>query len=62
MNEQQIETRVERIMDRWDKLLMAGSISQEDYDREIEILDRWANQQYRALKPAPFKEDFLHYE
>jgi hypothetical protein len=61
LNEQQIEAKVERIMDRWDKCLMAGLISQEDYDNEVMILDKWASQQYEALKPAPFKEDFRNY-
>jgi hypothetical protein len=61
MTEYEIEAKAERIMERWDKCLMAGLISQNDYDHEVMIIDKWVSQQYEALKPAPFKEDFRNY-
>jgi hypothetical protein len=54
MNEYQIELRVERATDRLDLRLMNGSLSQAEYDREISILDKWAQQQYDAASTAPF--------
>lgn len=49
MNEDQIERQVEWAMDRLDKRLLDGTLSQEDYDREVVALDEWASQQMAAL-------------
>lgn len=48
MTEDQIELKVEREMDKLDRKLMDGRITQEEYDREIYLLDKWAEQQYRT--------------
>lgn len=45
MTESQIEIIVEKATDKLDRQLMAHKISQTQYDREIVILDRWAQQQ-----------------
>ena len=42
MTERQIETKVERMMDHLDRLLMAGELSQENYDAAVRDLDAWA--------------------
>jgi hypothetical protein len=55
MDEYQIEVAVERATDRLDRRFMAGMIDQAEYDREIVALDRWAQQQFDANKPAPFR-------
>jgi hypothetical protein len=47
LTEDQIERRVERAMDALDARLMAGSLTQAEYDHEVMILDKWASQQYR---------------
>ena len=44
--EYQIELSVERSMDRLDARLMAGRIGQEEYDAEVEALNKWAEEQY----------------
>ena len=54
MTEAQIERRVELATDRLDLRFLNGSMSQAEYDFEIRLLDKWAQQQYDALKPAPF--------
>lgn len=63
MTEEQIERHVERATDRLDRIFMADNspMAQAEYDREISILDKWAQQQYDALQPAPFREDFRNY-
>ena len=43
MNEDQIEKIVEQKIDRLDKLLLSGVISQEEYELEIKYLDQWSN-------------------
>jgi hypothetical protein len=49
LTEDQIERIVERETDRLDKALMKGVLTQEEYDREIIVLDKWASQQYRDI-------------
>lgn len=63
MVEYEIEAKVERVMNRLDKLLISGFINQEDYDKEVMIIDKWASQQYEAAcKSAPFREDYRNYQ
>ncbi len=52
LTEEQIERRAERAMDRLDRGLMAGIMTQAEYDREVSILDKWAQAQYDAMKSA----------
>lgn len=40
MTEQQIEERAERLMDSLDRRLLAGEISQAEYDEAVKSLDR----------------------
>lgn len=49
LNEDEIERIVEVTTDSLDKMLMKGILSQEEYDREIVALDKWASQQYSAI-------------
>lgn len=49
MTEDQIELKVEREMDRLDRQLMDGKITQEQYDRAVYKLDQWASQQLRKM-------------
>jgi hypothetical protein len=46
MTEDQIEQAVERAMDRLDRQLMNGSLSQEEYDTEVKSLAQWARDQF----------------
>ena len=48
LTESQIEIIVERQIDKLDKQLMQGKITQEEYDREVVIVDKWASQQYNV--------------
>lgn len=48
LTETQIELIVERQIDKLDKQLMQGKITQEEYDREVLIVDKWASQQYNV--------------
>lgn len=50
LTEDQIETRVEKAIDRLDRQLMTNKISQEEYDREVFTVDKWASQQYEYAK------------
>lgn len=45
MSEEQLELSVERITDRLDARLMAGQLSQADYDQTMRDLNHWANTQ-----------------
>lgn len=66
LTEDQIERRVERVMDTLDYRLLNGELSQSDYDREVSILDKWAQQQYDELTPnqprhcwpSPYAQDY----
>jgi hypothetical protein len=59
MTEDQIERRVERVMDALDARLMSGKLSQADYDWEVVSLDKWASQQYRAQEAAPVRAPWV---
>lgn len=52
--ENQIECRVEKMVDRLDRRFMNGAIEQAEYDREMVVIDKWAQQQIDALASAPF--------
>lgn len=52
LTEQQIEDLAERHMDKLDKKLMRGEITQSEYEREVFILDKWTAQQYKAQEQA----------
>ncbi len=52
LTEAEIELRVERQMDKLDKKLMRGEITQSEYEREVFILDKWSAQQYKAQEQA----------
>ena len=49
LSEQQVEAIVEKQMDRLDKQFMSGKLSQQEYDREVAALDKWASQQVQLL-------------
>jgi hypothetical protein len=50
LTEDQIETRVERAIDRLDRHLLSNQITPEQYDKDIVSIDTWALQQYEHLK------------
>lgn len=50
MTEDQIERRVEMIMDSLDARLMSGCLSQSDYDQEVKRLRAWEESQYQESR------------
>lgn len=50
LTENQIEHRVEVAIDRLDRHLMSNQITQEQYDKDIVAIDKWASQQYEHSK------------
>ena len=48
----QIERRVEKMVDHLDRLLTSGSMSQRDYDKNLADLRRWEDGAYFANKQA----------
>lgn len=50
MTEDQIEARAERAMDRLDRRLLAGELSQADYDREVQSLAEATQAAYVASR------------
>lgn len=52
--ETQIELVVERKMNKLDALFMHGGLSQADYDRKVDELNNWAEEQYRLIPRRPF--------
>jgi hypothetical protein len=47
MTEDQIERRVERMIDHLDRLLLSGSMTQKNYNLAMIDLSRWAESKYR---------------
>ena len=54
MTEDQIERVIEKNIDKLDKALMRGKITEDEYDREIIRLERWGEQQQKYLKDFRF--------
>ena len=52
LTESQIEMRVEWAINRLDRHLLTNQITQEQYDRDIVAIDKWASQQYEHAKAA----------
>jgi hypothetical protein len=50
LTEDQIERKVESAIDRLDRHLLSNQITQEQYDRDIVSIDKWAEQQYQHSK------------
>jgi len=50
MTETDIEIIVERAIDKLDARLMQSKITQAEYDYEVCIVDKWAEQQYQHNK------------
>jgi hypothetical protein len=50
MTEEQIERRVERVMDALDAQLMSGSLTQADYDCNVRDLNAWAEAKFADAK------------
>ena len=49
MTEEQIERSVERKFDSLDRRLMAGTLTQEEYNREAERIRRWADKESEVI-------------
>ena len=45
MTEQQLEARIERMIDRLDRDFMSGIINQEQYDSQFLAIQAWATEQ-----------------
>ena len=50
MDEAAIERAAERAMDRLDRRLRMGTLTQREYDIEVGTLDKWAQQRYREIR------------
>jgi hypothetical protein len=50
LTENQIESIVERQINKLDAQLMSGKLTQSEYDHEVMIVDKWASQQHEHLK------------
>lgn len=50
--ENRIELQVERKMDRLDARLMAGTLTQLEYDAEVKKLNLWADSEYAMADRA----------
>jgi hypothetical protein len=46
LTEEQIERRVERMVDYLDRLFMSGALSDHDYNAAMRDLNRWADAKY----------------
>lgn len=51
MTEEQIEGRVEKIVDHLDRLFMAGQLTQRQYDAEMKAVNQWAENKLSKLLP-----------
>ena len=50
MTEAAIERAAERHMDRLDRRLMHGRMTQGEYNNEVEILDAWVKARYEEVR------------
>lgn len=50
LTEEEIECRVEKLIDELDHRLMHNDLMQQEYDQAVVIIDKWASQQLRAIR------------
>jgi hypothetical protein len=50
MTEEDIEIRVERMVDRLDARFMAGEFEQEEYDAQYKQINEWAKARYKEME------------
>ena len=50
MTEEAIEARVERLFNAIDRGLMAGRLTQAEYDHEAQAITAWADREYRTVR------------
>lgn len=56
LTEDQIEARVERMIDHLDRVYLAGEISRKDYDLACIDLNTWTDAEYRKRDEARLVE------
>lgn len=56
MTEDQIERIVEREMDKLDRQLTKGMITNEEYEDEVNELDNWARDAYKDSRTRQYRE------
>jgi hypothetical protein len=56
LTESQIERKAESYMDRLDRMLMRGDITQLQYERESKALNKWVKEQYVNRKRNPARK------
>ena len=56
MTEDQIERIYERQMDKLDRLLTKGMMTNEEYNEEVSELDKWANDMERKYRNRQYRE------
>lgn len=64
MTSDQIERKVERLIDALDARFMSdnNTMTQEQYNAKVKEIDDWATMEYRrADDRSNFREDFRHY-
>jgi uncharacterized membrane protein len=52
LTEEQIESRVERMTDNIDRRFMSGQLTQDNYNKEMAELQRWADRQFDLRRRA----------
>jgi hypothetical protein len=57
LTESQIERKAESYMDRLDRMLMRGDITQLQYERESKALNKWVKEQYVNRKRNPARKN-----
>jgi hypothetical protein len=50
MTEEQIERAVEADFNRLDRGLMAGRMTQDEYDHEAKVITDWADREYLTVR------------
>jgi len=50
LTEDQIESLVEKTIDRLDQQLLTGKITPIEYENEVSIVDKWSIQQYKFIQ------------
>lgn len=52
MTEEQIERRVEKMIDHLDRVFLRGEMSQDNYNKAMRDLHHWAEAQYDKVETA----------
>ena len=50
LSEREVEVRVEKMLNKLELKFIGGNLSKKEYDDELALITKWADEQYKKFK------------